>query len=461
MLGAETNRIEYKREIDTGDKLEKAVIAFLNYNGGGEILIGVADDGSVTGVTDSDGDQRKIVDRLGNNIRPKILGLFDVVAEKLEGKNIIRIVISSGMQKPYYIRKKGMTEEGCFIRVGASAQPMTEAMIERLLQRRQANSLSATASTRQKLTFEQLHIYYNEHGLKLNEHFEDNLDLRNGDGAYNLLAYLLADNNGASIKVAKYSGTDKIDLVENEEYGYRCLITAIYRVLDKFAVENKTYAKITERNRLERKLINSVALKEAFINAVVHNDYSLGWPVVEFFSDRVTITSTGGLVEGLSQEDFFSGRSMIRNRELMRVFKDVELVEGLGSGMQRILEAYDRSVFEITPSFIIVTFPYASDFERSVSEDANGNDRNLSEAVNGANDGVNGANNGVNRDTVFDLIKNEPLITLKNLSIKTGIPRRTLDRVVLELKNDNLIKRIGSSRSGYWKIINCEDSSSE
>jgi predicted HTH transcriptional regulator len=217
--------------------------------------------------------------------------------------------------------------------------------------------------------------------LKLNDQFDDNLDLRNSDGAYNFLAYLLADNNGASIKVAKYAGMDKIDLIENEEYGYRCLITAIYRVLDKLAVENKTFAKITSRNRLERKLINQVALREAFINAVVHNDYSLGWPVVEFFSDRVTITSTGGLVEGLSKEDFFSGRSMLRNRELMRVFKDVELVEGLGSGVRRILEAYDRSVFEITPSFIVVTFPYATDFKRSENEGANKNERNLSEVL--------------------------------------------------------------------------------
>jgi predicted HTH transcriptional regulator len=364
MLAPESNRIEYKREIDKSDKLEKAVVAFLNYNGGGEILVGIADDGSVYGVGDADESQRKIADRLGNNIRPKILGLFDVAVEKTDNKNVIRITISSGTQKPYYIRKKGMTPDGCFIRVGASAQPMTEAMIERMLQRRQVNSLSATAASRQKLSFEQLHIYYSEHRLKLNDRFEENLDLRNGDGLYNQLAYLLADNNGASVKVAKYAGTDKIDLVENEEYGYRCLITAVYRVLDKFAVENRTFAKITERNRLERKLINPVALREAFINAVVHNDYNLGWPAVEFFTDRVAITSTGGLVEGFSQEDFFNGRSMLRNRELMRVFRDVELVEGLGSGMQRILKVYDRSVFEITPGFVVVTFPYARDFER-------------------------------------------------------------------------------------------------
>ena len=381
MTNLESNRMEYKRELAKNDRLEKDVVSFLNYNGGGEILVGVADDGTVYGVSDPDGDQRKIADRLANNIRPKILGLFDVVAEKMDDKDIIRIIVSSGTQKPYYLRKKGMTEQGCFIRVGASAQPMTEVMIERLIAQRQTTTLSTMPSSRQSFTFEQLHIYYSQHGLALNEHFAENLDMKNSDGKYNYLAYLLADNNGASIKVAKYAGTDKIDLMQNEEYGYQCLITAIYRVLDKLDVENKTFAKITPRNRLERKLINPVALREAFINAVVHNDYNLGWPLVEFYSDRVTITSTGGLVTGLSEEEFFNGRTMLRNRELMRVFKDVEIVEMIGSGMQRILEAYDRSAFEISPNFIVVTLPYAEDFERSANEYGSNNERSLSEVM--------------------------------------------------------------------------------
>ncbi|WP_201765769.1 ATP-binding protein [Treponema primitia] len=358
----------------------------------------------------------------------------------MDGKNIIRIVVSSGMQKPYYIRKKGMTEDGCFIRVGASAQPMTEAMIERLLQHRQANSLSTTPVSRQKLTFEQLHIYYNELDLTLNDQFEENLDLRTGDSSYNLLAYLLADGNGASIKVAKYAGTDKIDLIENEEYGYRCLITSIYRVLDKLAVENKTFAKITPRNRLERKLINQVALREAFINAVVHNDYNLGWPVVEFFSDRVTITSTGGLVEGLSQEDFFASRSMLRNRELMRVFKDVELVEGLGSGMRRILEAYDRSVFEITPSFIVVTFPYASDFERNEDD--------------GTVNGTVKTDLSETQKSILLLINANKGITIDKMVAEMAVSRRTILRNIKILTEKNIIKREGSDKTGQWVTLN-------
>jgi predicted HTH transcriptional regulator len=103
-------------------------------------------------------------------------------------------------------------------------------------------------------------------------------------------------------------------------------------------------------------------LREAVINAIGHNDYVKGFPLVEFFSDRVVVTSCGGLVEGLSEVDFFRCRSMPRNRELMRVFRDRELVEQIVSRLSRILKVYERSVFEFTPSFTVVTFPFAKSF---------------------------------------------------------------------------------------------------
>ena len=343
MPNAETNRIEYKRELN--DKLERTVVSFLNYPGGGELIIGVDDNGMPVGLENVDGDQCKIIDRIRNNIRPTVLGLFDVIPEKLDNMDIIRIVVSSGIQKPYYIRHKGMTENGCFIRIGSSVQPMTEKMIEDLLSRRQKASLQTTISPRHNLTFKQLQIYYQDRNLELNDNFIENLDLRLSTGEYNFAAYLLADENGASIKVAKYAGTDKVDLIENNEYGYRCLITAAIQVLNKLEVENRTFAKITSKQRLEKSMVDKVALREAVINAIVHNDYTMSVPIIEIFSDKVTVTSAGGLVEGLMREDFFNCRSMPRNRELMRVFKDVELVEHLGSGMGRILKAYDRSIF--------------------------------------------------------------------------------------------------------------------
>lgn len=105
--------------------------------------------------------------------------------------------------------------------------------------------------------------------FELNQNFANSLELLTPDGKYNYIAYLLADENGVSIKVAKYAGTDKVDLIENEEYGYCSLIKATKNVLDKMKIENITLAKVTSTTRIEKNLIDPVALREAVINAIV------------------------------------------------------------------------------------------------------------------------------------------------------------------------------------------------
>lgn len=52
---------------------------------------------------------------------------------------------------------------------------------------------------------------------------------------------------------------------------------------------------------------------------------------------------------------------MPRNQEMMRIFKDIELVEHLGSGIPRILEAYPKECFKFTENFLRMTFPNAWD----------------------------------------------------------------------------------------------------
>lgn len=172
------------------------------------------------------------------------------------------------------------------------------------------------------------------------------------------MAYLLADENGNSIKVAKYSSLDRCDLVENNEYGYCSLIKATKSVLAKLDIENKVAATITPVERVETPLWNKVALREAVINAIVHNDYSFEVPSkFEIFPDRLEITSAGRLPESLIREEFFSGISIPRNKELMRIYRDVELVESLGSGIPRILRAYGEACFKFTDNFIRITLP--------------------------------------------------------------------------------------------------------
>ncbi len=178
------------------------------------------------------------------------------------------------------------------------------------------------------------------------------------EGKYNYVAYLLADENGNSIKVAKYSSLDRCNLVENNEYGYCSLIKATKSVLSKLDIENKVTATITPMERIETPLWNKVALREAVINAMVHNDYSFEVPPkFEIFPDRLEITSAGRLPESLTREEFFNGISIPRNKELMRIYRDVELVESLGSGIPRILRAYGEECFKFTDNFIRITLP--------------------------------------------------------------------------------------------------------
>ena len=366
-MDTETNRIEYKRELTDG--LEKEAIAFLNYREGGIIYIGIDKTGKVVGVSDIDSDLLKIKDRLKNNIMPSCMGLFDVSTETIESKDVIKITLASGTEKPYYIKKLGMSAKGTFIRIGTAAEPMPLKMIESLFAKRTRNSIGKIKSPNQNLTFEQLRIYYDGAKKTLNQQFASNLELLTEEGQYNYVAYLLADINGISIKVAKYNGLDRVKLTENNEYGYCSLIKAVKQVLDKIEVENKTLARITSKVREEKRLWSPVALREAVINAIVHNDYTLEVPPkFEFFDDRIEITSFGSLPQGMTESEFFEGYSVPRNKELMRIFKDLDLVEHLGSGVPRILRSYGKECFKFTENFLRMTFPVSEQVTEQVAE---------------------------------------------------------------------------------------------
>ena len=167
MQNTETNRVENK--IQLNEDFEQEVIAFLNYKEGGIIYIGINKNGQVVGIENTDLIQLQIKDRIKNNIQPSTLGLFDVTVETIDNKEVIKVIISSGTEKPYYLRKKGRTQEGCYIRVGSSKERMTERMIDDMYAKRIKNTLKEIDSPRQELTFNQLKIYYEEHGLKLND----------------------------------------------------------------------------------------------------------------------------------------------------------------------------------------------------------------------------------------------------------------------------------------------------
>ncbi|MEQ9290451.1 MAG: ATP-binding protein [Cyclobacteriaceae bacterium] len=166
-------------------------------------------------------------------------------------------------------------------------------------------------------------------------------------------------------------------------------------------------------------------------------------PKFEIFSDRIEITSAGDLPEGLNEEEFFQGFSVPRTKELMRIYKDLELVEQLGSGIPRILEYYSRSSFSFSDNFIRMVFP------KSVVE--------VSSPMGGPIGGPMGGPMGgpieltARQKEVLNLIKEDNQLSRRNLARYLAINVSAAQRHLEALKEKGAIKREGGTR-GKWTI---------
>lgn len=458
MLFHEDEKTELKRILN--DAFEKEVDAFLNTLGG-QILIGIEDNGTVCGVENADQVALSIADRIRNNILPSAMGLFTVEIRQEEMRSYLVVTVAGGLERPYYLKKYGMTPNGCYTRIGTQASPMTQNMIDGFFSRRILNTLHNVVSPNQELTFTQLKIYYQEKGYDAaGSYFLKNLDLFTEDGKYNYAAYLMADHNGTSIKVARFRGTEKLDIVERNEFGRCCLIKSALNVLERLNVANTTVVRVGGKaQRKEIRLIDPAALREAVLNAIIHNDYINGaYPVFEIYDDRIEIISSGGLPVGLSEKEFFAGRSLPRNKELMRIFSDMDLCEQLGSGMKKILRIYPQSVFSVSEHFIDVRFDYAEEAMEILREQNQADNQKPNVSDDRINDRINVIINGkiteIERN-IMELISEQPNATTDMFCQKTGKTARTVSRALKSLQEKGYLKRIGSRKSGVWEI--CSD----
>ena len=426
-------RNEFKVKLT--DKFEEEVISFLNTNGG-NIYIGVNDKGDIIGINGNiDLLQRTIKDRIKDNIMPSTLGLYDVIVLEKDNKKYIKVIIAKGSERPYYLKGIGMTPDSCFIRVGSSIQSMPNEMINNEFSKRTRNSLKNIVSPKQDLTFSQLKIYYEENGFSINNNFLKQLELYTDDGKYNYNAYLLADNNYISIRFGKYDGINSVNLIENEDFGNCCIIKATKNILNKLEIENKTFTKIEYPERKEIKMYDYIAVREAVVNAIVHNDWSNEYsPKFEIFSDRLVISSNGGIQDNTTKEEFLEGFSLPKNKELIKVFNDLDLVEQMGTGIIRILQSYNKDSFEFFPNFIRVTFPFNENKFKTNTKEIKNN--NLTEIQN----------------SIIGLMLDSPTITQETLARLLDVNIRTIQRNIKTLIDVGLIERIGATKKGEWIV---------
>lgn len=444
MIFKEDQHTELKENPKSGTIVNE-IVAFLN-TCDGKVYVGVRDDGAIMGVPNLDQAMLRIADMLSNEILPSPESLVSIDSFDDDGKSILSIQVKKGNDL-FYVKKYGRSSSGCFKRVGTSSRGMSEKEIEYAMRTAIVAKLDICdiPSRQSDFSFRELSLYYASKGYHLNESMmEKSLKLKTREGQYNLLAELLSDTNAVSIKIARFRGQDKSELDEKSEYGHQCLLRAIDRMADRLEAENYTLSRIEGARRKDKRLMDMSSLREAFINAIAHNDWTLCPPVVYVFSDRIEIFSYGGLPLGQTKEMFFKGASNPRNASLMRILSDLEYVEQTGHGIPEIVRNYGREAFEINDSYINVTIP----FDKEVMESHTKHLLKNGGAVNGA---VKGAVNETERK-ILSALKTNPSITRTELSKAIGIGTTTVYRYLKKLQDVGIIERIGSDKTGHWEI---------
>ncbi len=69
--------------------------------------------------------------------------------------------------------------------------------------------------------------------------------------------------------------------------------------------ENICISDTTVRPRKDTYLFDFDCVNEAILNALVHNDWTITEPQISMFNDRLDILSHGGLLNGMTKEQFF------------------------------------------------------------------------------------------------------------------------------------------------------------
>lgn len=363
----ENTTTEFKRQLNEAVKRE--IIAFANTEGG-DLYIGIDDDGNPIGVEDVDGTMGAIGDAIRNAIRPDLTSYTSIECEPMEDadgtdRDVIHVTVLRGTKRPYYLTGKGMKPNGVFIRHGVSAVPASEERIRRMIRDDDGMAFDAAVSIEQDLTFDYAAGTFRRQHLTWSAAQQRSLGLINTDGLYTNTAMLLSDQCRHTIKCAVYQGNSKAQFLTRQEFQGSVLqqLDEASRYLE---LNNPIRSDITGLYRTDTYAYPPSALREALVNAVTHRDYDCSGPIlVSIFDDRTDFVSLGGLPTGITLPDLTSGISHPRNTTLANIFYRLKLIESYGSGIPRIMEEYAGNglppVIRVTPGAFTLSLPRLDD----------------------------------------------------------------------------------------------------
>ena len=364
----ENKNTEYKREYV--EDVKKTVIAFANSDGG-QLYIGISNDGSVCGSDDPDADISKVANSIRDSIRPDVTLFTECAIQSVEGKNVILVSVQRGTARPYYLAGKGIRPEGVFVRQGASTVPASEAAILNMIKETSNDQYEAARSLNQQLTFETADAYFTKKGVAFGEAQKKSLRLIGDDNTYTNLAMLLSEQCVHTIKSAVFEGSKKTIFKDRYEFSGSLLkqLEETHAFIDRY---NSTRAEFHGLDRIDKRDYPKEAIREVLLNSVVHRAYELSpSTLISIFDDRIEFVTIGGLMKTISLSDIMLGVSALRNPYLAGVFYRLRLIEAFGTGMPKINECYSeydvKPNIELSDNAFKITLPNTNFHDRKIA----------------------------------------------------------------------------------------------
>ena len=201
--------------------------------------------------------------------------------------------------------------------------------------------------------------------------------------------------------------------------------------------------------RIERYFVPEDALREALLNALCHKQYQSGVPIqISVYEDRLYIANCGCLPENWTLKNLMKKHaSCPHNPNIAHVFYLAGFIESWGRGIERICSACEmhgvpQPVYTINPRDIMIEFTAPEvRIIRSVT-------RKVTEKV------TEKVTDRLDEKSIqiLELISEDPAYTSTAMAEKMSVNRKTVYQRLKEMKEKNIIERVGSDRKGYWKI---------
>jgi ATP-dependent DNA helicase RecG len=398
IANGENSAVEFKRDDIRPEQLAKEVVALANLQGG-RVLLGVEDDGSISGIQ-RDRLEAWVMDTVfGHYVHPMILPFYEEI-DMGDGKRVAVVTISMGTAKPYVVRQKG--HEDIYVRIGSVSKMATREQQMALFERGgllHAEVLPVSGTTLAHLDERRLADYLRnivgeEETPNSPEAWEQRLvglgfmvEQENTPVACSIAGILLFGR--APRRAFRYAGIRwmSFDSLEKEYQAQDDILldgplTPLGqgsaearetleaglpdRLLDRMRPFVSTEAAgLDDSLRRERRYrFPFESLREAVVNALVHRDWLQAMEVeVANYSDRIEITSPGALQNSMTIKKMLAGQRSPRNPLLVEVMRDYGYVDARGMGVRRKIVPLVREFsgqdarFEATDDYVRVIMP--------------------------------------------------------------------------------------------------------